>query len=118
MHAFSGGANTEAEHKQFGGNPDKDVPFQYLSFFLEDDAKLEDIRARFRAGTLSSVGIKDELVKVRFCGRCFLPFPIPAPTRPARRHRVAHLSLFHPPSPSPPLPSPTLPPVHRCSSPW
>jgi hypothetical protein len=32
------------EHRQFGGNCDVDVSFMYLTFFLEDDDKLEQIR--------------------------------------------------------------------------
>lgn len=43
-HAFSGGRDTIEEHKQFGGNCDVDVSFMYLTFFLEDDDKLEQIR--------------------------------------------------------------------------
>lgn len=39
-HAFSGGRETLEEHRQFGGDPDVDVAFQYLLFFLDDD---EDI---------------------------------------------------------------------------
>lgn len=43
--AFSGGGATLEEHREKGGNPDVDVPFQYLTFFLEDDAKLAQIEA-------------------------------------------------------------------------
>ena len=46
-HAFSGGGSTLEEHREKGGNCDIDVPYQYLSFFLEDDDELERIR-RFR----------------------------------------------------------------------
>ena len=31
------------EHRQFGGNPDIDVSYQYLTFFLEDDQRLTQI---------------------------------------------------------------------------
>jgi tryptophanyl-tRNA synthetase len=34
-YAFSGGGDTAELHKKNGGNPDVDVAFQYLSFFLE-----------------------------------------------------------------------------------
>jgi tryptophanyl-tRNA synthetase len=34
-HAFSGGRETLEEHREKGGNPDIDVPYQYLKFFLE-----------------------------------------------------------------------------------
>lgn len=43
-HAFSGGKDTVEEHRQYGGNPDIDVSFMYLTFFLEDDEQLEKIR--------------------------------------------------------------------------
>jgi tryptophanyl-tRNA synthetase len=42
-HGFSGGKETEEEHKRLGGNTDVDVSYQYLSFFLEDDEELEQI---------------------------------------------------------------------------
>lgn len=32
------------EHRKYGGNPDVDVSFMYLTFFLEDDEQLEKIR--------------------------------------------------------------------------
>jgi tryptophanyl-tRNA synthetase len=44
-HGFSGGRETEEMHRLHGGNPDVDVPFQYLSFFEEDDEKLAQIAA-------------------------------------------------------------------------
>jgi tryptophanyl-tRNA synthetase len=34
-YAFSGGRETLEEHRAKGGNPDVDVPYQYLKFFLE-----------------------------------------------------------------------------------
>ena len=42
-HGFSGGQETEEEHRRLGGNPDVDVSYQYLSFFLEDDDELQKI---------------------------------------------------------------------------
>lgn len=35
QYAFSGGRQTIEEHREKGGNPDVDVPYQYLKFFLE-----------------------------------------------------------------------------------
>ena len=43
-YAFSGGGATVEEHKEKGGNCDVDISYQYLTFFLEDDDKLEQIR--------------------------------------------------------------------------
>ena len=38
-HGFSGGRETEEEHRRLGGDPDVDVSYQYLGF-LEDDDEL------------------------------------------------------------------------------
>lgn len=38
-HGFSGGQETEEEHRRLGGNPDVDVAYQYLGFFWDDDAE-------------------------------------------------------------------------------
>ena len=42
-HGFSGGQETEEEHRRLGGNPDVDVAYQYLGFFLEDDEEWAQI---------------------------------------------------------------------------
>jgi tryptophanyl-tRNA synthetase len=42
-HGFSGGRETEEEHRRLGGNPDVDVAFQYLGFFMDDDVELANI---------------------------------------------------------------------------
>jgi tryptophanyl-tRNA synthetase len=34
-HAFSGGRETLEEHRALGGNPDIDVPYQWLKYYLE-----------------------------------------------------------------------------------
>jgi hypothetical protein len=43
-YAYSGGCATVEEHRQKGGNTEVDIAYQYLTFFLEDDDKLEEIR--------------------------------------------------------------------------
>ncbi len=43
-YAFSGGGATTEEHRKNGGNCDVDISYQYLTFFLDDDEKLEKIR--------------------------------------------------------------------------
>lgn len=43
-YAFSGGRQTVEEHRQFGADLDIDVSYQYLTFFLDDDEKLEEIK--------------------------------------------------------------------------
>lgn len=42
-YAFSGGQETVEEHRRLGGNPDVDVAYQWLHFFLEDDEVFLDI---------------------------------------------------------------------------
>lgn len=44
-YAFSGGRATLAEHRALGAVLEVDVAYQYLHFFLEDDAELEKVRA-------------------------------------------------------------------------
>merc|ERR1711860_91068 len=43
-YAFSGGGATVEEHKENGGNCDVDIAYQYLTFFLEDDERLAQIK--------------------------------------------------------------------------
>jgi tryptophanyl-tRNA synthetase len=44
QNAFSGGQDTAELQRKHGANCEVDVSFQYLTFFLEDEQKLEDIR--------------------------------------------------------------------------
>ncbi|KAF7985015.1 hypothetical protein HWV62_10012 [Athelia sp. TMB] len=69
-HGFSGGRETEEEHRQFGGDPEVDVAYQYLTFFLEDDAELVTLGQEYKAGTLLTgqlkakcIGLLQEFVK-------------------------------------------------------
>ncbi|KAK2738878.1 hypothetical protein FQN57_006893 [Myotisia sp. PD_48] len=57
-HAFSGGRDTVEEHRQYGGNPDIDVSFQYLSYFEDDDEKLKQIEEDYRKGLLLTGELK------------------------------------------------------------
>lgn len=43
-YAFSGGGDSAALHRERGGNCSADVPFLYLTFFLDDDEKLAEIK--------------------------------------------------------------------------
>jgi tryptophanyl-tRNA synthetase len=60
--AFSGGGKTLEEHKVHGGNCDIDISYQYLTFFLEDDIKLQQIHDSYSKGTMSSGEIKSILI--------------------------------------------------------
>jgi len=42
-HGFSGGQETEEEHRRLGGDPDVDVAYQYLGFLEDDDEKYAQI---------------------------------------------------------------------------
>nr|XP_011414154.1 tryptophan--tRNA ligase, cytoplasmic [Crassostrea gigas] len=63
-YAFSGGGATVEEHKEKGGNCDVDVSFQYLTFFMEDDDRLEEIRKTYTSGELLTGFLKKELVEI------------------------------------------------------
>ncbi|KAF8244338.1 tryptophanyl-tRNA synthetase, partial [Wilcoxina mikolae CBS 423.85] len=63
-YAFSGGQVTAEEQRKYGGNPDVDVPFQYLTFFLESDEELEEIRRSYVAGELMTGELKAKCIKV------------------------------------------------------
>lgn len=63
-YAFSGGRDTLEEQRKYGGNPDVDVSFQYLSFFLEDDDELEKIRQDYKNGNLLTGELKVMCIKV------------------------------------------------------
>ena len=57
--AISGGQPTVEEHRRHGGDVSKDVAFQYLQFFFEeDDNALQDIREEYECGRLLAGEIK------------------------------------------------------------
>lgn len=61
-YAFSGGQPTVEEHRKKGGNPDIDVSYQWLTFFEEDDKKLQQIREDYRSGKLLTGELKGILI--------------------------------------------------------
>ncbi len=61
--AFSGGQDTRELHEKLGGRTDVDVPFQYLSFFLDDDERLESIRVAYEKGEMQSGEMKAAATK-------------------------------------------------------
>ena len=51
--SFSGGQSTVEEHRRLGGDPDKDVAYQYMMYFFEeDDSFLEEINQGYRSGKI------------------------------------------------------------------
>jgi len=62
-YAFSGGQPTVKEHKEKGGNPDIDISYQYLTFFEENDKKLEKIYNDYKSGKLLTSELKELAIK-------------------------------------------------------
>ncbi|WP_232703474.1 tryptophan--tRNA ligase [Halobacterium wangiae] len=59
-HAYTGGQSSVEAHREKGGDPEVDVPFQYLSAFFEpDDEELDSIERAYRAGELLSGELKE-----------------------------------------------------------
>jgi len=63
-HAFSGGRATLSEHRRLGGDCSVDVPYQYLSIFCFDDARLARIHDDYSSGRMLTGEIKEELIDV------------------------------------------------------
>ncbi|KAE8143429.1 hypothetical protein BDV38DRAFT_292038 [Aspergillus pseudotamarii] len=49
-YAFSGGQVSIEDHRRLGGNPDVDVSYIYLTYFEEDDAKLDEVYKSYKNG--------------------------------------------------------------------
>ena len=61
--AFSGGQDTRELQQEIGGRTAVDVPFQYLTFFLESDEELESIKHRYEKGEMQSGEMKAAATK-------------------------------------------------------
>ncbi|DBA02423.1 TPA: hypothetical protein N0F65_008637 [Lagenidium giganteum] len=61
-YAFSGGGETKADHEKYGANLDVDIPYQYLSFMLEDDEELAHIAREYGSGRMMSGEVKQRLI--------------------------------------------------------
>lgn len=61
-YAFSGGARNVEEHRKFGGNPDVDVSYQWLTFFEESDEKLKKIYDDYKSGKMLTGELKQILI--------------------------------------------------------
>ncbi|KAG7879554.1 hypothetical protein KL938_003607 [Ogataea parapolymorpha] len=57
-YAFSGGKVSVEEHRKYGGNPDVDVAYQYLSYFNENEELLAKVAEQYRSGELLSGEMK------------------------------------------------------------
>ncbi|EKJ77183.1 hypothetical protein ACHAPM_003987 [Fusarium culmorum] len=56
--AFSGGRETLEEHREKGGNPDVDVAYIYLTYFEDDDEKLQKVYDDYKSGSLLTGELK------------------------------------------------------------
>ncbi|KAH3660155.1 hypothetical protein OGAPHI_007360 [Ogataea philodendri] len=63
-YAFSGGKVSIEEHRKYGGDPDVDVAYQYLSYLSEDDEMLADVAEKYRSGELLSGEMKKLCIDV------------------------------------------------------
>ncbi|KAK2711595.1 tryptophan--tRNA ligase, cytoplasmic-like [Artemia franciscana] len=62
-YAYSGGRDTVEEHREKGGDCSVDIAFQYLTYFEENDEKLEKIRQDYSSGAMLSGEIKKILIE-------------------------------------------------------
>lgn len=56
--AFSGGRDTLKEHREKGADLSVDIPYIYLQFFEEDDAKVAHIAKEYSAGRMTTGEVK------------------------------------------------------------
>ncbi|KAF2007643.1 tryptophanyl-tRNA synthetase [Amniculicola lignicola CBS 123094] len=61
-HAFSGGQETLELHRELGGNPNIDVPYQYICYFDDDDERLEKFAVDYRKGEMLTGDMKKECI--------------------------------------------------------
>lgn len=63
-YAFSGGQASIEEHRKLGGDCSVDTSYQYLRFFLEDDAELERIKNEYTSGKMLTGELKQYLIGI------------------------------------------------------
>jgi tryptophanyl-tRNA synthetase len=62
-HAFSGGQDTLELQRELGGRTDVDVSYQYLTFFMEDDDELAEVKRKYEAGEMLTGELKALCIK-------------------------------------------------------
>lgn len=62
-YAFSGGRETVEEHREKGGDPDVDVSYQYLKYFMEDDEELQNVYDKYKKGEILTGELKALCIK-------------------------------------------------------
>ncbi|KAJ2689094.1 tryptophan--tRNA ligase [Coemansia spiralis] len=63
-HAFSGGPTSLRELEEFGSNPDVDISYQYLTYFVDDDQEIADLAVSYRRGEITSGNMKKRCIEV------------------------------------------------------
>lgn len=63
-YAFSGGRDTIEEHRKYGADVDKDMSYQYLRYFMEDDIELARIANEYKSGSMLTSEIKTILANI------------------------------------------------------
>lgn len=63
-HAFSGGQETLELHREKGGNPDIDVPYQYLTYFEDDDERIAQLAEGYRKGEVLTGEMKKACIEM------------------------------------------------------
>lgn len=60
QYGYSGGQSSVEAHREQGGDPTVDVPYQFLAYFFEEsDERLERLAREYREGSLLSGELKD-----------------------------------------------------------
>ena len=57
-YAYSGGQDTVEEHRAKGGDTSVDVSYQYLTFFMEDDDRLAEIKEASSPLKVNSISLR------------------------------------------------------------
>ncbi|GMM51217.1 tryptophan--tRNA ligase [Starmerella bacillaris] len=63
-YAFSGGKATVEEQRELGGDCEVDVAFQYITFFMESDEEVEEIRQKYSSGEMLTGELKQICIKL------------------------------------------------------
>ena len=63
-YAFSGGKSTLEEQRATGADLSIDIPYQYLRFFIQDDAELEQLGADYSSGRMLTGEVKKRCIEV------------------------------------------------------
>jgi len=61
-YAYSGGRDTLEEQRKYGADLSVDIPFLYLSFFLDNDEELTIIKKAYETGSVLTSEVKKRLV--------------------------------------------------------